>query len=260
MVTQRLGSLLAGTLLAVIALTVRHPLPLAVLVVVAWPGAPRPRWPLLSIAAAGLVLNGLLSWNGDTVLWRAPFTLSLLGRPMVTQEALLSGLTTSLQLLVAGLAAAIALTRTPPDALARLVPGAGPRIAVHLALRALPDLGRDAQAMRHALRARGIETRGVRGGSHLLVPLVARSLDRTAATVEVLHARGAGSRSRPAARVVLTAAGTLALAGIALWLGALWTGAAPRAAYYPHLDLGSAGSWRTWTPLVGLLAWPGVRP
>lgn len=239
--------------MTLVALITRHPAPLAVLLLLLLPRMTGPRWPVLLIAASGFVMNGLFSWHGATELWRAPFTLDLVGRPRLTLEAMASGLTTGLQIGVAAFALMWGFAGTPPHAVARLVPGRSARIATLLGLRAVPELRRDATAMHHALAVRGIEARGVRGAGHVLVPLTARSLDRASDALEGMHARGMDAPARPAVPLRAGAMGWTSLAAIALLLLAAATGTLPAASYFPALGLGAVTAWTTWTPLVAAL-------
>lgn len=255
---RRVTPLLVAASVVAASLLTRHPLPLLVLLAALLPFAPRPRWPIAAFAAVGFVMNGLFSWYGATELWVADFRIPLMGRPRLTAEALASGGATAVQVAVATLALLIAFSRTTPQALARLMPGTGPRLAAGVAFRAVPDFARDAKAIRHGLAVRGVETRGVRGASQLLVPLVARSLDRAATTIEVLYARGAGARPRTAVATRWTpwdGLAVLTLVGlIAAWATGLW----PEATYLPRLSLASAAAWTTWLPALPALLLPGV--
>ncbi|MGQ0536032.1 MAG: hypothetical protein ACT4PT_08160, partial [Methanobacteriota archaeon] len=227
----RLAPLVSGLALATAAALSRHPAPLAVLLVVTLAVAPRPRAPYFLFALVGAAMNGLFSWYGDTVLWRAPFTVALLGRPAFTVEALLLGLVTGAQVAIIAAAVAAALTRTSPEAVARLVPGAGARLATGLALRAAPDLAADVAAMRAAQAVRGTAPAGLAGAGHLLVPLVARSLDRSMTTLEVLYARGGDARPTAARPVAGGAAGLRAACSLALVVGRRVAG------WWPTADL-----------------------
>lgn len=255
---RRLTPFLVAAAVAAASLLTRHPLPLVVLLIALLPLAPRPRWPIAAFAAVGFVMNGLFSWYGATELWVADFRVPLMGRPRLTAEALASGGATAVQVAVATVALLIAFARTAPQALARLMPGAGPRLATGVALRAVPDFARDARAIRHGMAVRGLETRGVRGASHLLVPLVARSLDRAATTIEVLYARGAGARPRSAVPVRWTAWDVLAVATLGVLFAAWAAGVWPEATYLPRLALAPATDPVTWLPALPALLLPGV--
>lgn len=250
--------LLAAVAIASAALLSRHPLPLAILTAALLLVAPRPRWPVVAFAAIGFVMNGLFSWHGATVLWTATFTVPLMGRPRLTVEALALGGVTALQVAVVALAFLIAFTRTPPQAVARLVPGVGPRIATVVGLRALPDFVRDATALRRGMQVRGLETRGARGAGNLLVPLVARSLDRAATTIEVLHARGAGARPRTAIPLAFgvrdVMAVTVFVALVTAWAVGLW----PQAVFFPRLSIASLTDPLVWLPAAPVALVPLV--
>lgn len=255
-----LAPLAAGLLLLLVAVTLRHPFPLLLLLLAVWPLAPRPRWPLGALAAAGFVMNGLFSWHGATVLWRAPFTLALLGRPRITAEALASGLVTGLQIALAAVALLWALSRVAPQAVARLLPGQGPRTAAFVALRALPDTVRDARAMQVALAARGIDAGGARGAGHLLVPLTARSLDRAADTTALWHARGGGAKPRRAVPLRWGWRGAGAFLLATAWLAMLATDHAPNAVFLPRIEMASWTAWSVWAPMAALAIVPWRGP
>jgi energy-coupling factor transporter transmembrane protein EcfT len=253
----RLDTLLAPASVALAALLTRHPLPLILLLAALWPRIPRPRTYLVAFALLGLILNGLFSWYGATELWAAPFTLSLMGRPRLTLEALALGAATGLQISVVAAAFIIAFTRTRPQDVARLVPGQGPKIATALALRTLPELARDAKGLRDGLALRGVDVDGVRGTASLLSPLVARSLDRTSQSLELLWVRGAGAPPRAATALRIDTT-TILSALMLLLVPILWaTGLWPQDQYLPTLALEPVTSLRWLIPTLPLLTIPG---
>lgn len=205
---MKLGSanacrLAAGVGLGLTAMLLTHPLAVAAnLVLALWlacrVGLPD-RSPALLAAAGGigtavLAFNALFAWQGATPLWEAPFRVALLGRPRLTIEALAWGATAGAQLAATVLALGAATVAVPPEALNRAMETIGlpPSLARAggLALRLVPDTTRDAEAMRDALRVRGVDTSTVRGASRTLVPLAARSLDRAQVAEEALLVRG----------------------------------------------------------------------
>lgn len=247
--------LLTGLALAIAALVLTHPAALALvlflaLVFVHRSGASA-RHPLLLRLALGLALsvalfNALFSWNGATVLYRAPFRIVLLGRPLLTLEAIAWGLAAGAQLAATTLALGAATLVVAPESLHRGLARIGlPRTlasAASLGLRFVPDTGRDAAAMRRALRVRGVETGGVRGAAHVLVPLSARALDRGLIAEEAMVLRGYGDAPGrgPARRwarpspVTLLGLGSLTATAFLALLGP------GRAAYYPTVEVALA--------------------
>lgn len=256
--------LTAGLLVAVVAVALTHPLAVAgaLALALAYARACRVRrrtaWvhrAALGIGLAVLAFNALFSWNGATLLWEAPFRVSLMGRPRLTVEAIAWGAAAGAQLAATVLALGAATLTTPPEALHRGLSRIGLpdalATAAGLALRLVPDTTRDARAMREALATRGVRTDGLRGTSHVLVPLTARSLDRAMEAEEALMLRGydadAAEEGRGLPRVAwLGLAGALLAALVALGPG--------RPAYYPLVEA-------AWTPAaLGLLGLALLAP
>lgn len=172
----------------------------------------------LGIGLAVLAFNALFSWNGATVLWTAPFRLDLLGRPRLTLEALTWGALAAAQLAATVLALGAATLAVPPERLHRALVRAGApaplATAAGLALRLAPDTSRDAEAMRQALATRGVDTGTVRGNAEVLVPLTARTLDRSLVSEEALRMRGYDPSSPPETEQGLSATAWVGLAGL----------------------------------------------
>lgn len=240
--------LAAGLAIAAAAMLLTHPLAVAATLILALAYAHRvgvrrrTAWvhrAALGIGLAVLGFNALFSWNGATLLWRAPFRVTLLGRPRLTVEAIAWGATAGAQLAATVVALGAATFSTPPEALHRGISRAGlPEsfaTAAGLALRLVPDTAEDANAMDDALAARGVATGGLRGKSQVLVPLTARSLDRAMEAEEALLMRGYGenARRRPAGLppVAWAALAAVALAALAGLLGA------GRPDFYPTVEL-----------------------
>ncbi len=241
-------TLATGLTLAVVTMLVTHPLAilglLALTLVYAARAGTYTQAPILYKAAGGLALavlvfNTLFSWNGASVLWQAPFRIDVLGRPRLTLEAMAWGLAAGCQLGSVVLSLGTATLAVPPQtfhrALARLGLPRSVATAGGLALRLVPDIRRDAEAMRGALRTRGVPTDGLRGTSQILVPLTARSLDRALVAEEALTLRGYATegRDRQAPPGLAGALGIVAtvVAGLVAFLGP------GRPAFYPTLQL-----------------------
>lgn len=242
-------TLAAGAALAVVVLVVTHPVAVAALLALAWvlarsTGAFERAAYLgklaFGIAVSVALLNALFSWNGTTELWRAPFRIALLGRPRLTLEAIAWGIVAGGQLAATVLAVGAATLAVPPESLHKALVAIGLPTPVatagSLALRLAPDTARDAQAMRRALHTRGVSTAGVRGASHVLVPLTARSLDRALVAEEALVLRGYDTNAPGARARVPLLLGLAAVASIGLAVAAAVWGPL-RPSYYPSLAL-----------------------
>ncbi len=267
---MKLGSkdactLAAGAALASVAMLLTHPVAVAACLTLGLVLARKAdlfarsraiMWAAVAIAASVLLFNGLFAWRGSTVLWQAPFRLSLVGRPRFTIEALAWGATAGGQLATTVLALGAATVAVPPEALDRAIERAGlPKSlarASSLALRLTPETTRDARAMRQALGTRGVDTSTLRGASQTLVPLAARSLDRAIIAEEALLVRGFDPDQ---AQTGWPPAGILAVlaAGIAALVAFLGPG---RPAFYPALAIPM--EWASLAMLAGALLVPAL--
>lgn len=265
--------LATGALVATVAMLLTHPVAVAgtLALALAYAHAAGVRdetaWvhrAALGIGLAVVAFNALFSWNGATLIWEAPFRITLLGRPRLTLEAIAWGTTAGAQLATTVLALGTATLTVPPDALHRALARAGLPDAVAtaagLALRMVPDTTKDAHAMTDALAARGVPTDGLRGKSEILVPLTARTLDRALVAERALLMRGydettptpsppttdataprpgtptdAAAPSHDAPPATRLPAGWTALAGAGLAVAIAWIGPG-RAPYYPTID------------------------
>ncbi len=251
-------TLAAGLLIATLAILLTPPLAVATLLLTALAYAhkhditnetPWIHRAALGIALAVIAFNTLSSWTGATVLYQAPFRITLLGRPRFTLEALTFGTIAAAQLATTVLALGTATLKTPPELLHNALHKAGlpPTLATAatLALRLVPDTTRDAHAMQSALQTRGIPTQGLRGKSHLLVPLTARSLDRAMLAEEALLTRGYDPQHAKPRHHNLPPAAWAALATTLTAILIAWLGPG-RPPYYPHIEI-------PWTPQTLLL-------
>lgn len=251
-------TLAAGLLIATLAILLTHPLTVGILLLTALAYAHRHGirtenpWvhkAALGIAFAVVLFNALFSWNGETLLYQAPFRITLLGRPRFTLEAITYGTIAAAQLATTVLALGTATLKTPPELLHNALHKAGlpPTFATAatLALRLTPDTAHDASAMQDALQARGVPTKGLRGKSHVLVPLTARSLDRAMIAEEALLARGYDPHHDAPRHRALPPAAWLALATTLLAATLAWLGPG-RPAYYPTIEI-------PWTPQTLIL-------
>lgn len=163
--------------------------------------APPPHRLMLRVALASAlfvaVINPFVAVEGDHVLLAGPHLLVL--DLEVTSEELLYGLIAGMRIATAILATSAFLRLADPDRTQALASRIAPRSALTVALsaRLAPALRRDATGLRDALRLRGQapvagRRAALRQSSHLIVPLVASSLERGVDISEAMVARGYG--------------------------------------------------------------------
>lgn len=206
----RAGPKLVWSGLAVVAiLVVDHPLILALMTVAVVAVLARHRLLdrfagyaryALVLGLALLVINPVVAPLGRTVLAQATVDLPLVGRPVVTLEALAFGATAALRLVA--LLGPFVVVAHAVDAKALFdamrsagLPASG-AMATALSIRFLPTMAEDARKIRAAQRARGLAVGGVAGSRRVLAPLLGRSIDRGMDLAEALAARGFGAGDR----------------------------------------------------------------
>jgi energy-coupling factor transport system permease protein len=184
--------------------------------------------PLLRIAIMLLPLSALLNaaWAraGDTVLFRIPASIPLLGGS-VTLEALAYGLLNGLMLLTLLAAFSVFNQALGARDLLGFVPRGFDALAVTsgIAITYVPSTLRQATAIREAQAIRGAALTGVRAWLPLFLPLLAGGLERAFQLAEALSARGfvaATHQGRAAGAQFAFLAGALLLA--AAWLAPLF--------------------------------------
>ncbi len=172
------------------------------------------RFAALAVPFAAL-FNGLTAHLGDTVLFRLPAWLPLLGGP-VTLESLAYGAINGLALTVI-LGAFTALNQTVPvRELVRLAPRAFHEAGVVLAiaLTLLPQTAQAVARIRQAQAVRGHRLRGLRDWLPIYLPLLVSGLERALALAEAMVARGYGAVSERAQPLPLRALLTMGLLGL----------------------------------------------
>ena len=153
----------------------------------------------LALAGVFVVVNGIASQRGDTILLRGG-ELPVLGRIDVSAEALIEGGVLAGRVLVVMMAFAVLSASVDPDRLLRLLRPVARRSALTATLiaRLVPLAARDHDRLREAAVLRGPAAAPV-GRAAMVRRLVAGSLDRAvdvAATLELRgYARGAPSRA-----------------------------------------------------------------
>jgi len=163
------------------------------------------------------LFNGLTAHLGDTVLFRLPDWLPLLGGP-VTLEALVFGATNGLTLAAIFSGFAVFNQVTPARDLVQLAPRAFHEagVVLSIALTFIPQTTRSLNRIREAQAVRGHRVRGLRDWLPIIVPLLVSGLERSMGLAEAMVARGYGAvsdRAQPLRTQGLLALGLLALLG-----------------------------------------------
>lgn len=257
---------------AAMAFTFDHPAVLAVLAFATWAvvvsviaeDAFRPYLAYGAVASLGvLVINPLVSHGGATPLFAGP-ALPLVGRLVVTSEALAYGAAMMLRLLAITGVFTLYACLVDADALFRHVAPASPGAAVVLALsvRLFPVMVRDASRIADAQRCRGQRLdsggwlRRARKALPVLDALVMSSLERAFDTAEALESRGFGAPRRTRLPAAPFAPRDLALLGAALLAvpATVFAALGPaRFAFYPRLADPTGGAALATAAVLGML-------
>lgn len=165
------------------------------------------------------LFNALTFHAGETVVFRLPESIPLLGGPITLEAMVYGGLN---GLVLAGFFAAFVALNAALSTreLIGLVPRAFHPVAVviSIAITFVPTTFRQMQAIREAQAIRGHRVRGVRDWLPLFMPLLVGGLERALQLAEALTARGfaAGTQTQDTkTRVALVAGLATLLAG---WL------------------------------------------
>jgi energy-coupling factor transport system permease protein len=193
------------------------------------------------LAATMVVVNGLVSQRGDTVLLRG-WEIPVLGRIDVSAEALFEGGVLALRILVALIVFGVWSACVDPDRLLRAVRPFAARsaLAATLITRLVPLAAADASRLGEAGSLRGPAAAPV-DRTALVRRLVAGSLDRSVDVASTLELRGYGldrraprerqPRRRGEPALVLSGALTAIAVSVALAVGAAGADA------YPTIDV-----------------------
>ena len=150
-----------------------------------------------------IVVNALISYQGNHVLAAAPLILPVIGRPMITMEAIAFGGVMAMKLM--GIISAfifINLTVHPDDIMSVLLKLRFPYKSVlvtSMSTRFIPCLVEDVQRITDAYRTRGVlmDTgnwmRRLKRRTVIIVPLLTNSLDRAVQVAEAMEARAFGT-------------------------------------------------------------------
>jgi energy-coupling factor transport system permease protein len=168
-----------------------------------------------------ILFNALVVHVGDTILFRLPDGLPLIGGA-ITLEAIVYGLLNGLTLTLIFAGFSVFNEITPSHELVRLAPRAFHEagVVLSIALTFVPQTTRSLQRIREAQAVRGHRLRGLSDWLPIVVPLLVSGLERSMGLAEAMVARGYGSvrsRSQPLRLQMLLILGLLSLLGG--WLG-----------------------------------------
>ena len=181
------------------------------------------------------LFNGLTAHLGDTVLFRLPDWLPLLGG-QVTLESLLYGATSGFILTAIFGAFTVFNQVTPVRDLVQFAPRAFHEagVVLSIAFTFIPQTTRSLSRVREAQAVRGHRARGLRDWMPIVVPLLVSGLERSMGLAEAMVARGYGSISdqmQPPRTQGLLVLGLLTLLGgwlawlfLPAWKWAAWGG------------------------------------
>ena len=157
----------------------------------------------LWLGGSVIIINALVSYQGNHVLAIAPFTLPVLGQPVITLEAIVFGAVMAVKLLVIiSSFAFINLTVDPDDVMSVLLKMKLPYKSVlvtSLSTRFIPCLIEDVQRINDAYRTRGVllDTgnwfKRLKNRAGIIIPLLSNSLDRAVQVAEAMEARAFGT-------------------------------------------------------------------
>jgi len=161
---------------------------------------------VLYLCLAIIVINALVSSHGSHLLWQAPFSVPIIGIPVLTVEALLFGAGMSLRLLaIISAFAILTFTVHPDDLMLAMVKMKLPYKSVlvtSLTTRFIPTLIDDVERISDVQKSRGLELdRGnlvqrIKSRTAIIIPLLTNSLDRTVQVAEAMESRAFGAGAK----------------------------------------------------------------
>ena len=181
---------------------------------------------------AGALFNLLTSHVGETVFFRLPPAIPLIGG-VLTAEALVYGAISGLVLVTLFAAFAVLNLALPVRDLIAYIPRAFYPVAIvsAIAVTFVPSTLRQFRQVREAQAIRGYRMRGWRDWLPLFLPVLVGGLERALQLSEAMTARGFGGGARrqlaPAAQVSLAAGLVGVLAAGVAQLTPTWASAAP---------------------------------
>ena len=160
----------------------------------------------LFICATLIIVNTIVSNEGEHVLLEAPFSIPVIGTPVISLEAIFFGIAMSVKLLaIVSAFSILTLTVHPDDLTQSMIKLRLPYKSVlvtSLSTRFVPTLISDVEQITDAQRSRAVELdsggliKKIRGRMSVIIPLLSNSLDRTVQVAEAMESRAFGSRSK----------------------------------------------------------------
>jgi len=220
------------------------------------------------LCLAIVFINALVSNQGAHVLLEIPLRFPVLGRPVVTLEAIFFGVAMSLRLItIISAFAILTLVIHPDDLMQTMTKLKLPYksvLVISLCSRFIPSLLDDVDCIMDVQRSRGMEMdKGrlllkIKRRFLVMIPLLSNSLDKAVQVSEAMESRAFGTGQGRTFYKELTLSGLdiamLALGFITLFFGLLLFFSGYGAySYYPQLssiNIEAAG----WTRLAGLMS------
>jgi len=265
------------TVVVVASLALEHPLALAILlgaspIAAAAARVTRQWWSVMRFAVwmflLVVVINAVVSNEGNHVLWAAGVRIPLIGEPRLTVEALAFGAAMGMRLVtVVSVFALLNLCVHPDELMQAAIKARLPYRSVlvtALATRFIPVLLADAGTIMDVQRSRGVDFSSgglfqrVRSYGSLVLPLLSNSLDRAVQVAEAMESRGFGAsarrtffRDRPFRRGDALAVVSLCMALVLIVV--MKAGGIDAFPYYPTVSYAPL-SWSLFLSLAMLLA------
>jgi len=155
------------------------------------------------LCLAIIIINTLVSQHGTHVLAEAPFSLPMLGTPVITLEAICYGVAMSLRLLaIISAFTVLTLTIHPDDLMLVMIRIKLPYKSVlvtSLSTRFIPTLIDDVERITDVQRSRGLEldkgnlVQKIRKRTSIVIALLSNSLDRAIQVAEAMESRAFGT-------------------------------------------------------------------
>ena len=154
------------------------------------------------LCLAVVVINALVSHQGNHVICQAPFSLPIIGIPRITLEAICCGAGNAMRLLAIISAFFLVTFTIHPDelmlALMKMKLPYKSVLVTSLSTRFVPTLFEDVERITDVQRSRGLELdkgrmlQRIKGRMTVIIPLISNSLDRTVQVAEAMESRAFG--------------------------------------------------------------------
>jgi energy-coupling factor transport system permease protein len=160
----------------------------------------------LYLCLAVIVINALVSFHGSHILYRAPFSMPVIGTPQITLEAILCGVGNSVRLLAIISAFTVLTFAIHPDelmgAMMKMRLPYKSVLVTSLSTRFAPTLVDDVERITDVQKSRGLElSKGnlperIKNHMAIVIPLLSKSLERTVQVAEAMESRAFGSGNK----------------------------------------------------------------